>query len=153
MFISGRSEILDFGTYPVFSRKISASTTQSRESVFLIFSFLEIKKISSISNFFSFFLFPLIPSFLHNHKFFPQISFFFPFIFLHHKYLPKYLLLTLHLTLSLASSYWPRETPHHFIYTKPPLFYLFTTPSQIQKPINTFSFHFSLSFLHFTKRE
>ena len=57
MIISGHSEVLDFGTYPVFSRKISASTTQSRESVFLIFSFLETKKISSHFIFFSFFLF------------------------------------------------------------------------------------------------
>ena len=54
IFISGSSEILDFGTYPVFSRKISASTTQSRESVFLIFSFLELEEYLLFSKSFPF---------------------------------------------------------------------------------------------------
>ena len=137
IFISGRSEILDFGTYPVFSRKISAFTTQFRESAtFIIFIFLS-KRISSLFHF----LFLSLFSFSFN---------------LHHKFLyfiPKLLHLTLHLTTfhtlplisttqnlhlttSLASLYWPRRTPHPPL-GKPLLAKGHLTPYFTQNPLSS----------------
>ena len=138
MIISGRSEILDFGTYPVFSRKISASTTQSRESVFLIFSFLETEKISShfISFLFSIFLIPFIPPQPHV---FPNYLFsFLPFSSTTNIFStsstnistsPPSTIFISTSPLTMASLDWPRETPHSPLYTKPLLFYFIASPS------------------------
>ena len=148
MFISGRSEILDFGTYPVFSRKNSASTTQSRESVFLIFSFLEIKKISS--HFISFpFSFSFIPSFLHNHMF-SQIIFFLSFHFPPPQIPPKISSPHLHLTPLHGKLLLAKRHLIPLFYKKPLFFYFncnsFTNSKTYKYPSFSISIPFSLFF-------
>ena len=77
MIISGRSEILDFGTIPVFSRKLSTSATESRESAtFIIFIFSSKRNIFSFQYLFLFSFFFFFPSFSFHFLLQPSTIFF-----------------------------------------------------------------------------